>query len=160
MRILPFTLYDFLIKYEIKEKNISFSDGAKAELATMYTAVRDILILTVEAFESDNIHLAEKVEPLEEVIDHLRAELKNRHIRRLQRNECTIELGFIFSDILTDLERVSDHCSNIAACMIQLHNDTLNTHKYLNTVRSTDEYFQKKYKTNSEKYVLPPFEIK
>ncbi|MBE6838670.1 MAG: Na/Pi cotransporter family protein [Ruminococcus sp.] len=145
---------------EIKEKNISFSDGAKAELATMYTAVRDILVLTVEAFESDNIHLAEKVEPLEEVIDHLRAELKNRHIRRLQRSECTIELGFIFSDILTDLERVSDHCSNIAACMIQLHNDTLNTHKYLNTVRSTDEYFQKKYKTNSEKYVLPPFEIK
>ncbi len=145
---------------EIKDKGISFSDGAKAELATMYTAVKDILALTVDAFETNNIHLAEKVEPLEEVIDQLRAELKNRHIRRLQKNECTIELGFIFSDILTDLERVSDHCSNIAACMIQLHNDTLNTHKYLNTVRNTDEYFQKKFKTNSEKYVLPPFETK
>ena len=140
---------------ELREKNIVFSDKATEELNVLYTAVTDILELTVKAFETGNIHLAEKVEPLEQVIDGMRIELKNRHVSRLQKNECTLELGFIFSDLLTNLERVADHCSNIAVCMIQLKSNSLENHEYLNMIKQSDEYFQRKFKTNSEKYALP-----
>ena len=131
---------------------------AVEELKVLYSAVSDILEMTVKAFETGNLHLAEKVEPLEEVIDGMRLELKARHISRLQKNQCTLELGFIFSDLLTNLERVADHCSNIAVCMIQLKTNSLENHEYLNMIKQSDEYFQKKFKTNSEKYALPSAE--
>ncbi|MBQ8727631.1 MAG: Na/Pi cotransporter family protein [Oscillospiraceae bacterium] len=143
---------------ELREKNIVFSDKAVEELKVLYSAVSDILEMTVKAFETENLHLAEKVEPLEEVIDGMRIELKARHVARLQKNQCTLELGFIFSDLLTNLERVADHCSNIAVCMIQLKTNSLENHEYLNMIRQSDEYFQKKFKTNSEKYALPSAE--
>ncbi|MBR6696294.1 MAG: Na/Pi cotransporter family protein, partial [Oscillospiraceae bacterium] len=143
---------------ELREKNIVFSDKAVEELKVLYSAVSDILEMTVKAFETENLHLAEKVEPLEEVIDGMRIELKSRHVARLQKNQCTLELGFIFSDLLTNLERVADHCSNIAVCMIQLKTNSLENHEYLNMIRQSDEYFQKKFKTNSEKYALPSAE--
>ena len=143
---------------ELREKNIVFSDKAVEELKVLYAAVSDILEMTVKAFETGNLHLAEKVEPLEEVIDGMRIELKSRHVARLQKNECTLELGFIFSDLLTNLERVADHCSNVAVCMIQLKTNSLENHEYLNMIKQSDEYFQKKFKTNSEKYALPSAE--
>ena len=143
---------------ELRDKNIVFSDKAVEELKVLYSAVSDILEMTVKAFETENLHLAEKVEPLEEVIDGMRIELKARHVARLQKNECTLELGFIFSDLLTNLERVADHCSNIAVCMIQLKTNSLENHEYLNMIKQSDEYFQKKFKTNSEKYALPSAE--
>lgn len=140
---------------ELNEKNIIFSDIAARELYVMYQAVSDILKLTIEAFKNDDIKQAELVEPLEQVVDDLNLEMKNRHISRLQKNDCTIEQGFIFTDLLTNLERVSDHCSNIAVCMIQLNKNSLNNHRYLNNLRATDETFISEYSEYSKKYSLP-----
>ena len=94
---------------------------------------------------------AHKVEPLEEVVDNLSTELKNRHIRRLQNDECTVELGYIFQDILTNLERISDHCSNIAGCLIETDEKT-NLHAYLHDVKENDETFRNEYRVYSERY--------
>lgn len=121
---------------EIHEKGLTFSDKAKEELQVMTRAIVDIMNLTVEAFEKDDSLLATKVEPLEQVIDGLKLELKNRHIRRLQEGRCTIELGFVLSDLLTNYERVSDHCSNVAVCIIQIKDDAMETHEYLNAVKT------------------------
>jgi phosphate:Na+ symporter len=140
---------------ELNDKKIIFSEEAANELNVLYQAISDILKLTVDAFKNDNIKQAELVEPLEQVVDDLNLEMKNRHIARLQKNECTIEQGFIFSDLLTNLERVSDHCSNIAVCMIQLNKNSLNNHRYLNNLRATDEDFIKEYSEYSQKYSLP-----
>lgn len=138
---------------EIKEKNIVFSDSANKEINTITKAIKEILSITVEAFSLDDPEIASKVEPLEQVIDGLRTELKERHVDRLQNGECTIELGFVFTDILTNYERVSDHCSNIAVYVMQLNSDKLDAHKYLRKLRSDEtgefaaefERFNKKY---------------
>ncbi len=141
---------------EIHEKNIDFSDMAKRELTVMFRAIEDILDLTVKAFEGHDVTLARKVEPLEEVVDHLRTEMKSRHIERLQEKTCTIEQGFIFTDLLTDLERVSDHCSNIAVNLIQISDNSFENHQYLNTLKSDDNKdFIDQYKEYSIKYLLP-----
>ena len=94
---------------------------------------------------------AHKIEPLEEVVDGLSTELKNRHIRRLQNDECTVELGYIFQDILTNLERISDHCSNIAGCIIETDEKT-NIHAYLHDVKENDETFRREYQTYAQQY--------
>ena len=141
---------------EIHEKNIDFSDMAKRELTVMFRAIEDILDLTVKAFEGHDVTLARKVEPLEEVVDHLRTEMKSRHIERLQEKTCTIEQGFIFTDLLTDLERVSDHCSNIAVNLIQISDNSFENHQYLNMLKSDDNKdFIDQYKEYSIKYLLP-----
>ena len=141
---------------EIHEKNIDFSDMAKRELTVMFRAIEDILDLTVKAFEGHDVTLARKVEPLEEVVDHLRTEMKSRHIERLREKTCTIEQGFIFTDLLTDLERVSDHCSNIAVNLIQISDNSFENHQYLNTLKSDDNKdFINQYKEYSIKYLLP-----
>ena len=109
--------------------------------------------MTVDSFIADDAERASHVEPLEQVIDKLQAELRARHVSRLQRGECTIELGFIFTDLLTNYERVSDHCSNIAVYTMQLPSDKLDTHKYLHKLKSApsgafvDDYnmYEKKY---------------
>ncbi len=121
---------------EIHDKDLRFSEQAQVELAVITRAIVDILNLTVEAFEKDNTALAEKVEPLEQVIDDLKLEVKNRHIKRLQEGRCTIELGFVLSDLLTNYERVSDHCSNIAVAVIQIKDSVMDTHGYLNAVKT------------------------
>ncbi|MDD6478493.1 MAG: Na/Pi cotransporter family protein [Oscillospiraceae bacterium] len=140
---------------EIKEKNISFSTAAKAELVTTTAAVQDILGKAIDSFINDDAELAAHVEPLEQVIDDLRATLKERHILRLQNDECTIELGFVFTDILTNYERISDHCSNLAVYTLQRNSDKLDAHKYLRKFKSdkNQEYFEE-YRNYSEKYTV------
>ncbi len=143
------------ISREMNEKKIRFSHAAQIETEILETAVSDILEMAVTAFINNDSDLARKVEPLEEVIDGLRMELKNRHVRRLQQDKCTIELGFIFSDLLTNLERVSDHCSNIAVCLIQLKNDKFDTHEYITNLKESDKEFQEMRFQYVEKYSLP-----
>ncbi len=140
---------------EIKDKNITFSDEAKHEISVVTDALKEILKITVESFINDDVDLAAKVEPLEQIIDKLRDKLKARHVERLQKGECTVQLGFVFSDLLTNYERVSDHCSNIAVYTLQLHTETLDAHKYLRNVkaRAVEEYVNE-YNYYEEKYSL------
>ncbi len=138
---------------EIKEKNIVFSDDAKREIAVMTDALIEIVNITTDSFVNDDSEAASHVEPIEQVIDKLKDELKARHIDRLQKGECTVQLGFVFSDLLTNMERVSDHCSNIAVYTIQQNSPKLDTHKYLRKVKTeavgnfVEEYslYEKKY---------------
>ena len=140
---------------EIKEKKIEFSKEAQRELAVMRSAIREILSMTETAFCDENLSLACEVEPLEEVVDDIRDEIKRNHILRVQKNECTIEHGFVLSDILTNFERVSDHCSNIAGCLIEVSaNDTLEMHKHLSDMRRESDSFDEKYQAYSAKYKI------
>lgn len=141
---------------EIDEKQIRFSSEAQQDLLHMYRAVRQIVRMAVEAFHKKDLALAAQVEPLEQVVDLLKKQLKSRHIERLQRGECTTEMGFIFSDIITDCERVADHCSNIAVCLIQVHQDSFETHEYLNSLKNSDDKaFRTLYETYKAEYALP-----
>ncbi len=141
---------------EIHDKEIQFSEKAQEELAVMTRAIINIMGLTVEAFETNDPAVAARVEPLEQVIDDLKLELKNRHIRRLQEGRCTIELGFVLTDLLTNYERVSDHCSNIAVTVIQIKDSSLDTHGYLNEVKNTgDPAFTQAFESYSLEYLLP-----
>ena len=140
---------------EMHQKGISFSDKAISELMVVSSAINEIVDLTVTSFQNDNAQLASHVEPLEEVIDVLNEKLKALHIERLQANNCTIELGFIFTDLLTNFERVSDHCSNVAVYTMQLSSDKLDAHKYLNKIKSTsNETFMDEFDKYSVKYSI------
>lgn len=140
---------------EIRDKKITFSEDAKHEISVLTSAISEILDLTCKAFEANDIATATHVEPLEQVVDHLKDQIRLHHILRVQKSECTIEHGFILSDVLTNLERVSDHCSNIAGCLIEISEDNaLNMHKYLDTVKKTDEEFERIYKEYRHKYSL------
>ncbi len=140
---------------EMHNKGISFSDEAKCEIAVITNAVTEILNMTVDSFVNDDIETASHVEPLEQVIDKLNKRLKARHVTRLQNGECTIELGFVFTDLLTNYERVSDHCSNIAVYTMQLPSDKLDAHKYLAKIKnSEDGTFVDDFNMYSEKYSL------
>lgn len=140
---------------EIHEKNIIFSKQAQEELEIMTAAIKEIISLTVEAVVHNKIDLAKSVEPLEQVIDFLEAELKNRHIKRLKEGVCTIEQGFIFSDLLTNYERISDHCSNIAVCMIQVNESSFDTHQYLKGIKAEETgEFSKAFDKFMSKYQI------
>ncbi len=140
---------------EINDKGIVFSEKATAELKIATNAIKEILDISVDAFANQNTQLALEVEPLEQVIDGLLSEIKSRHINRLTEGDCTIELGFVLSDLITNYERVSDHCSNIAVCLIQLSHSELNAHKYLNNYKlSGSAEFTEKFKKYNGKYVL------
>jgi phosphate:Na+ symporter len=140
---------------EMHTKGISFSNNAKHELSVISNAITEIVELTVSSFKNDDGITAKHVEPLEQVIDSLSDRLKAMHIERLQNNECTIELGFIFTDLLTNFERVSDHCSNIAVYTMQLKLDKLDVHKYLNTIKSSDNTeFVQEFSNWEQKYSL------
>ncbi len=140
---------------EMHNKNIHFSDDAMKEIAVITAAVTEILNMTIDSFINDDIEQASHVEPLEQVIDKLNKELKARHINRLQNGECTIELGFIFTDLLTNYERVSDHCSNIAVYTMQLPTDKLDTHKYLHRLKSSHNgTYVDDFNKFNEKYTL------
>jgi len=146
---------------EIHEKKITFSKQANEELAVFTKAIKDILNMTVEAFQYDDISVAKKVEPLEEVIDDLNLLIKNRHVQRLRTGECTIELGFVLNDILTNYERVSDHCSNVAVSIIQTGDYDLEAHDYLNTVKNVNhDEFEREYEQVRKNYRLPEWETK
>ena len=138
---------------EMHNKNIHFSDEAKKEIAVITNAVTEILNMTVDSFINDDIELASHVEPLEQVIDTLNKKLKARHVARLQSGECTIELGFVFTDLLTNYERVSDHCSNVAVYTMQLPSDKLDAHKYLAKIKNAETgTFVDDFNMYAEKY--------
>lgn len=140
---------------EIQEKAIEFSDAAKAEMKVLTDALSEILNISVEAFSNNDIKLATKVEPLEEVIDRLIDIIKMRHIKRLQSGNCTIEHGFVLSDLLNNFERVSDHCSNIAVALIEVAHNSFETHEYLHEVKTEENKdFKENYELYSEKYAL------
>ncbi|HPY86039.1 MAG TPA: Na/Pi cotransporter family protein, partial [Ruminococcus flavefaciens] len=136
---------------EMHEKGISFSAECVSEIKIINDAITENINKAVESYISNDLAVAHKVEPLEEVVDNLSTELKNRHIRRLQNDECTVELGYIFQDILTNLERISDHCSNIAGCLIETDEKT-NLHAYLHEVKQNDETFRNEYLAYSKEY--------
>ena len=140
---------------EIKDKEISFSETAVKELHVMYSAVSEILKLTREAFLENDLKKACRVEPLEQVVDNLKEQIKRNHTIRLQKSQCSIELGFILADILTNFERVADHCSNIAGCLIEMsRHDSLDLHNYLHGVRESDKDYAEQYEKYMQKYAL------
>ena len=140
---------------EIKEKKISFSKDAQREIGVLEAAVCEIVEITYKALVENDLALAAEVEPLEEVIDDIRDQIKLNHILRLQKSECTIELGFVLSDILNNFERVADHCSNIAGCVAEIaRDDALDVHRYLSQMKHGSEEFKEKYNTYREKYSI------
>ena len=140
---------------EIREKNISFSAAALSEMAVFKQAVNEILVISERAFVHTDFHTATTVEPLEELIDDLRDQIKLRHTIRLQKSLCSIELGFILSDILTNLERVSDHCSNIAGCVLDMAKTDMHLHESIRAIRADEAHFQQRYDAYAQRYALP-----
>ncbi|MBR4071704.1 MAG: Na/Pi cotransporter family protein [Clostridia bacterium] len=138
---------------EMNEKKLAFSPEAKKEMDVLVAAVNEILDISLETLKNNDLDKAVTVEPLEQVVDELKSYMRKQHIRRLRKNECTIEMGFVQSDLLTNLERVSDHCSNIAACILEMAHDDMDMHKYLNRVKAGKvqeynhyyEYYMMKY---------------
>lgn len=140
---------------EIKNKDIKFSQSAQGEIKVLGEAVNEILNLTLKAFTDNDVETARLVEPLEQAIDKLKEEMHLRHIYRLQNGRCSIETGFVLSDLLTNLERVSDHCSNIAGCIIETSHNTMSLHEGLRTFSAEDPDFLDRYKAYINKYTLP-----
>ncbi len=141
---------------EMHSKKIKFSEQALKELPVIINAVSEILDMSINAFVSGDVNLAKNVEPLEDVIDQLRSDLKTRHIERLRNGKCTIELGFILQDLLTNFERVSDHCSNIAVYLIQINDNSMDTHEYMNELKKLDRSeFMDEFNDYKSKYILP-----
>jgi len=139
---------------ELIQKEIVFSAEADAELDNISNAVDEILGYTLKAFEENDIASARNVEPLEQVIDVLKEKLRSGHIKRLQQGACSIETGFVWSDILTNLARTSDHCSNIAGCIIDAEEENLNLHESLRAMKSDDPVFKEKYSEFKNKYIV------
>ena len=139
---------------ELHEKDLHFSDAASEELQVLLSALNDIMAMAFDSFAANDPEAAKEVEPLEETIDQLIEEIRVRHIRRLQSGECTIQLGFVLNDLLTNFERVSDHCSNIAVCVIESHEDELGRHAYIHDLK-TDRAFTAGLNRDLAKYHLP-----
>lgn len=140
---------------EMYQKDITFSAEAEKDLDVMNEAIREIVDMAITCFINNDVQLASQVEPLEEVIDMLKVQLRSRHIIRLQKSECTTILGFVFSDLITNFERVADHCSNIAVCILQMEQGGLDTHQYLDKLKSSaDNEFVERYNGYLEKYRL------
>lgn len=141
---------------EMHSKKIKFSEQALREIPVIINAVSEILDMSINAFVNNDVNLAKYVEPLEDVIDQLRSDLKTRHIERLRNGKCTIELGFILQDLLTNFERVSDHCSNIAVYLIQISDNSMDTHEYMNELKKLDRSeFMDEFNDYKNKYILP-----
>ncbi len=138
---------------EMREKGIAFSDSAKVEIDSLCAATAEIVTLSYDAFIENNAEDAEKVEPLEQVIDRMKELLRTRHIDRLRVGDCGIEAGFVWSDLITDMERVSDHCSNIAACVMDTKEQNMNLHESLKVLRSDSEFYREKYTEYTKKYL-------
>ncbi|MBQ2932067.1 MAG: Na/Pi cotransporter family protein [Clostridia bacterium] len=139
---------------ELSEKDLAFTDNAKTELENICSAVSNILTLAYTAFIQNDIGTAHDVEPLEQVIDELTEKLRDQHIKRLKNGECSIEAGFVWADLLTNLERTADHCSNIAVCTIDAEENTMNIHESLRNIKKDDPYFDKKYNEYKNKYSI------
>lgn len=140
---------------ELTEKKISFSPEAVAETDILFAAINDIVTMAIGAFVKHDLESAKCVEPLEEVVDELCLEMRSRHIVRLQQGGCTIENGFIFTDILTSIERISDHCSNLAISVIRYDDDDGVSHEYAHEIKTKGKMYKDKYIEYREKYLLP-----
>ena len=140
---------------EIFEKGLHFSESGQSEIQVLQTTVSKILEITVTAFRNNDLSLAGHVEPLEEVVDDLCDEIKLHHIERLQKGQCTLMLGYVFNDLLTNFERVADHCSNVAVAMIELESDSFETHQYLSSLKDVKSpAFEELYHKYREEYHL------
>ena len=139
---------------ELRDKQLAFSEAARRELSVLTAAVREVLQLALTAFTKNDLEAAFRVEPLKEVIDGLKEQLRTRHILRLQKGECQVETGFVWSDLLTSLERAADHSSNIAGCVIDADQHRLDLHQTLRAVRQESEDFRQAYRAYVEKYAL------
>ena len=139
---------------EMNDKNIVFSDAAQRELGVLEAAIQDLIDRTITSFEKSDMGEAAKVEPMEQVIDDLVRQIKTRHIARLQAGTCSIEYGFVLNDLLTNYERVADHCSNIAVAMIEVAQDSFDTHAYLGKIKEGDEDFEKRFAKYLARYPL------
>ena len=140
---------------EIREKKLTFSKNASGEFRILSAAVTEILGLSLRAFTNSDVAVAAGVEPLEQVIDTLKEQMRTRHILRMRRGNCSIEAGFVWSDLLTNLERTSDHCSNIAGCIIDTAQHNLNLHETLRAASMQDERFKSRFDMYAERYRLP-----
>jgi phosphate:Na+ symporter len=143
---------------ELREKGVEFSSAAKAELGVLSAALDEILTLTERAFVNCDVAVACEVEPLEEVVDDLRTILRNNHVVRLRGGACTVETGFVWSDLLTDLERVGDHCSNIAVGVIDASEQTMNAHEALRSMKADNAHYNERYEEYSRKYSIKMLE--
>lgn len=139
---------------ELEEKDIHFTDSASEELSTICSAISEILDLAYNAFATGNLKLAKSIEPLEQVIDGLKLKLKDNHIKRLKKGQCSIEAGFVWADLLTNLERAADHCSNIAVCIIDSAENNMNMHESLRSLKTNNVEFDKMYNDYSQKYMI------
>ena len=139
---------------EFKEKKIELTPSAKKEFKVLFDAVSEVLDMAFDAFVNNSTEIASKVEPLEQVIDILREKMRDNHIERLQNGECSIEAGFVLSDLLTNLERTADHCSNIAVCVIDAKADNMNIHKSLKEIRRYNPEFKKMHEEYLAKYSI------
>ena len=139
---------------EMHQKKLQLSDTAQHEISVLVKAVDEIIEMSFQAFAANDLASAFKVEPLEQVIDDLKETLRVHHILRLQQGNCSIETGFIWSDLLTALERIGDHCSNIAGCIVDLHHNNRNTHEALRSARVENEHFGEQYKAFAAKFSL------
>ena len=143
------------VAQEMNDKKIEFSEGAKKDLDVIRDAVCEIMRLTITSLKDNDLESAKLVEPLEQVIDRLKRKIKASHIERLKEGHCTVEYGFVLSDMLTNFERISDHCSNIAVCMLEIAHGSMDTHEYLTHVKVDGENnFAAKYAEYKEKYSL------
>lgn len=141
---------------QMQEKQLTFSEKAKEEMVVFSHAVHDIVAETTAAFVHADVEEARKIEPFEQVVDSLSMEVKQRHVRRVRKGKCTIELGILLDDVITNFERVSDHCSNIAVCMIRVSEDGFDTHEYLDLIKEEkSRWFEEEYYSLAEKYALP-----
>ncbi|MBQ8410815.1 MAG: Na/Pi cotransporter family protein [Ruminiclostridium sp.] len=138
---------------EMREKSIVFSEGAKAEMDSLCAATAEIVALSYDAFVDNNVDIANLVEPLEQVIDRMKELLRTRHIDRLRVGDCGIEAGFVWNDLITNMERVSDHCSNIAGCVLDTKEQNMNLHESLKLIRSDSEFYRDKYTEYTKKYL-------
>ena len=142
------------VAQELHTKKLQFSEQAQKELAVLTDALEEILELTTNAYNNNDIDVAKNVEPLEQVIDQLVATIKSQHIKRLQAGSCSIELGFILSDLTNNYSRVSDHCSNVAVAVIEISHNAFGTHEYLNNIKYGNTGFNDIYENYSAKYYL------
>ena len=141
---------------KIKEKEITFSDKAREELEVFEKIIQDILNLSVTVFLEEDSKQAREIEPMEEVVDRLTKKVKKRHIKRLEKGKCTMDAGLVVNDLVTNFERVADHCSNIGVCVIQIEEEAFDTHEYLDTLdKGKDSWFNARYEVYKQKYMLP-----
>ena len=138
---------------ELRDKDIKFTNDAQKELENLCGAVSEILTLSYTAFVKNDVQLARDIEPLEQVIDRLKERMRDGHINRLKNGECSIEVGFVWSDLLTNLERTADHCSNIAVCVIDSAENNMNIHESLRNIKEGND-FNEKFTRYAQKYML------